>query len=106
MCKIHLSLLALEEKIKLPTQANSIIDNQACIVSGFTAILNHCLDLSELKDYRGYLNKANIPLKNFTNFLKISYMTTAFINFPHPSIPPCTMSALCPSQIHGLFFFS
>lgn len=76
MCKIHLSLLALEEKIKLPTQANSVVDNQACIVSGFNSILNHCLDLSELKDYRGYLSRAIISLKFFTNFLKISYMTT------------------------------
>lgn len=93
MCKIHLSLLALEEKIKLPTQANSVVDNQACIVSGFNSILNHCLDLFELKDYRGYLNKAIIPLKIFTNFLKISYMSTVFINFPHSSIPPCLSSA-------------
>lgn len=47
MCKIHLLLLALEGKIKLLTQANSIVDNQACIVSGF--YLNLSLDLSDLK---------------------------------------------------------
>lgn len=94
MCKIHLSLLTLEEKIKLPTQANSIVDNKACIVSGFSSILHHCLDLSELKDCRGYLNKAIIFLKKkFTNVLKISFMTTVFVNFPYPSIPPCLPSA-------------
>lgn len=65
MCKIHLLLLALEGKIKLLTQANSIVDNQACVVSGFNSILNLSLDLSELKDYSGHLNRAFIPLKNF-----------------------------------------
>lgn len=63
MCKIHLSLPALEEKIKLPTQANSTVDNQAYIVSDFSSILHHCLDLSGLKDCRGYLNKTIIFLK-------------------------------------------
>lgn len=66
MCKIHLLLLALEGKIKLLTQANSVVDNQACVFSGFNSILNLSLDLSGLKDYSGYLNKAIIPLKNFT----------------------------------------
>lgn len=108
MCKIYLLLLALKGKIKLLTQANSIVDNQPCIFSGFYSIFEPLFELVWTQTYSGNINKANISLKKITRvFVHVcEFHLWLLHNINLLSNSTMSAQAPIPSQIHGFFFIS